>query len=192
MTTGASRESSDPSDPLAEGDPFGLLGVEPAFDIDLDGMRRRVRRRVAALHPDRFTDPVEIDQATRETARLNAAWKLIEDEETRANLLLVRFGGPSAEEDRSLPPEFLQEILSIRMELEEAIESDDQPELQRLTDWADHRRSELRHRIREALGEFKQGRGDPKGIRLDLNVWRYLQRMWDELGGSIGAGGAGA
>jgi molecular chaperone HscB len=179
--TGAPREPADASDPFSKGDPFDLLGIDPSFDIDLHLLRPRVRRRIAALHPDRFSDPVEIDRVTRESARLNAAWKFIEDEERRANLVLVRFGGSAAEDDRSLPPEFLQEMLSTRMELEEAIETSDSDEIARLSDWAGSMKSELRERVREGLASLEKGQGDMASVRLDLNVWRYIQRMSDEL-----------
>ena len=179
--TGAPREPVDATDPFSKADPFDLLGIDPSFDIDLHLLRPRVRRRIAALHPDRFSDPVEIDRATRESARLNAAWKFIEDEERRANLVLVRFGGSAAEDDRSLPPEFLQEMLSTRMELEEAIETSDSDEIARLSDWTGSMKSELRERVREGLASLEKGKGDTALVRLDLNVWRYIQRMSDEL-----------
>lgn len=184
--TGASRESNEPTDPPPGDDPFDVLGIDPSFDIDLVSLKRRVRRQVAALHPDRFTDPLEVDHATRETARLNAAWKTIENEEHRANLLLVRLGGPAADQDHSLPGEFLQEMLSVRLELEEAIESCDAKALARLTDWSDTKQAELRERVRTGLFDLEQETADPAGIRLDLNVWRYIQRMRDELAGAAG------
>lgn len=143
-----------------------------------------MRRRIASLHPDRFSDPVEVDRATRESAGLNAAWKAIEDEERRANLVLVHLGGPAPEDDRSLPPEFLQEMLGIRMELEEAIESSDEPEIARLHAWSDSLKTELREQVRTGLASLKQGGGDAAQVRLNLNVWRYIQRMIDELEGA--------
>ena len=179
--TGASREPIDESESASSGDPFDLLGVAPSFEIDLQSLKQRVRRRIASLHPDRFTDPVEIDRVTRESARVNAAWKLLEDEELRANLLLVRFGGSAPEADRSLPPEFLQEMLSTRLELEEAIESSDSEEIARLGEWALSMKNELRERVRQGLADLQQGTGDADAVRLDLNVWRYIQRMRDEL-----------
>ena len=189
--TGAPREPVDPTDPPGRDDPFELLGIDPSFDIDLQVLRSRVRRRVASLHPDRFSDPVEIDQATRESARLNAAWKQVEDDERRANLVLVRLGGPAPDEDRSLPPEFLQEMLGIRMELEEAIESSDAVEIARLRDWSDSLKADLRERVRQGLDSLAQGSGDAAAVRLDLNVWRYIQRMADELAGSSDSQGSG-
>ena len=185
--TGASSESNDSTDPLPGDDPFDVLGIKPSFDVDLASLKRRVRRQVAALHPDRFTDPLDIDRATRETARLNAAWKTIDNEEHRANLILVRLGGPAADQDRSLPGDFLQEMLSVRLELEEAIESRDAEEIARLTQWSDSKQAELRERVRADLLRLEQGAADPADIRLDLNVWRYIQRMRDELAGAVGA-----
>lgn len=188
--TGAPREPADSTDPPSADDPFELLGITPSFDIDLQSLKPRIRRRIASLHPDRFSDPVDVDRATRDSARLNAAWKLIEDEERRANLLLVRLGGSAPEEDRSLPPEFLQEMLTTRMELEEAIESSDSEEITRLRDWAVSMMNELRDRVRQGLFELEQGTGDAGSVRLDLNVWRYIQRMSDELASASDSSGS--
>ncbi|MAJ46274.1 MAG: hypothetical protein CBC35_03040 [Planctomycetes bacterium TMED75] len=185
--TGSPRESTESTDPLPGDDPFDVLGIKPSFDVDLDALKRRVRRQVAALHPDRFTDPLEVDRATRETARLNEAWKSIGNDEHRANLLLVRLGGPAADQDRSLPEDFLQQMLSVRFELEQAVESRDAEEIARLTAWSDSKQAELRERVRTALSELEQGTADPASIRLDLNVWRYIQRMRDELASASGA-----
>ena len=189
--TGASREPFESDDPPGRVDPFDLLGIEPSFDIDLESSRSRVRRRIASLHPDRFSDPLEVDRATRESARLNSAWKMIEDEERRANLVLVRLGGAAPEEDRSLPPDFLQDILTIRMELEEAIASSDASEITRLRMWSETLKTELRERVRQGLEALGRGTGDASEVRLDLNVWRYVQRMADELDGASDSEGSG-
>ena len=109
-------------------DPFDLLGIEPGFELDVAGIQRRVRRRIASRHPDRISDPIEQAEAVREVARLNEAWALVADEERRANAYLARLGGPSASDDRSLPPTFLLEILEIREQMEDALASGDHQE----------------------------------------------------------------
>ena len=187
--SGSERDPEDSSVPGEGADPFELLGVPVRFDLDVEAARSRLRRKVAALHPDRFTDPVEIERVTRAAAALNEAWTLLSDDERRANLVLSRLGGPAPHEDRSLPPEFLQDMLSIRMELEEALEQSDRAEIARLREWVASHRAELRERVRLGLEHLSEGAGEAGAIRLDLNVWRYIERMDEQLSGTAVADG---
>ena len=163
-------------------DPFDLLEIEPAFDIDLPQVRTVVRRRVAACHPDRFQDPEQQAEAMRQSARLNAAWAAIEDEEVRANALLARLGGPSASADKSLPPDFLQSMLAVRMDMEEALASGDPAERSRVSSWAEDERTRLRESVAALFVRYQAGEDMGTAIRAELNVWRYIERMIEQLG----------
>jgi molecular chaperone HscB len=169
-------------------DPFDLLGLEPLFDLDLEKMRSRVRRRVAACHPDLCLDPFQQEESTRLSARLNQARELLESHEARANLLHARFGGPSAQLDGSLPPDFLMEILDIRMRLEEAIESRDEVELLALKTWAMDERARLKSEVALGLEQMSNGEDVGTVVRGHLNIWRYIERMLSQLEPTIGGG----
>lgn len=162
-------------------DPFDLLGIEPAFELDIASLRGVVRRRIAMQHPDRISDPFAQAEAVRDVARLNQAWAVLENQERRANLLLERMGGPAASEDRSLPPAFLQQMLEVREDMEQALASGDPEQRARVEAWADSERD----RLRSAVGELFQrsGRGEDlaREIRLQLNEWRYIERMIEQL-----------
>lgn len=162
-------------------DPFDLLGIEPAFEVDIAHVRNVVRRRVAACHPDRVVDPLQQDEAVRECARLNAARAQLEDDEIRANLLLVRLGGPSAEADSSLPADFLQHMLGVRMEMEQAIASGDRVEQARMHTWAREEKARLRATVALLFGRLERGEDLGTELRRELNVWRYIERMIEQL-----------
>ena len=162
-------------------DPFELLGIEATFTVDIAAIRMVVRRRVAACHPDRVTDPFSQSEAVRECARLNAARVRLEDDESRANALLARLGGPSAEEDSSLPPGFLEQMLEVRMELEEAIASEDDAERTRVGAWAAQERKRLTGSVTSLFERMQFGEDVGPAIRRELNVWRYIERMIHQL-----------
>src|SRR5262245_47105293 len=108
-------------------DPFDTLGLEPRFDLDPGALQTAWLRRSASVHPDAIgrgggggsadaggpPDP-ESDAA----AQLNLARQTLENPESRADALLRRLGGPTREQERSLPPGFLAEIMSIREEID--------------------------------------------------------------------------
>ena len=174
-------DTSTPSPGELPEDPFDLLGIEPQFDLDLEMMRARVRRRLASCHPDTCFDPVQQADATRLSARLNEARDLLEDDERRANLLHARLGGPSARMDGSLPPDFLMEILDIRMRLEQAVENRDLVESSALKTWAMGERSRLKSEVAAGLERMANGEDAGALVRGHLNIWRYIERMLSQL-----------
>lgn len=182
-------DTSTPSQGDVPKDPFELLGIEPQFDLDLEKMRARVRRRLASCHPDMCHDPVQQAEATRLSARLNEARDLLEDDERRANLLHARLGGPSARMDGSLPPDFLMEILDIRMRLEQAIENHDRAESSALKSWAIGERARLRSEVAAGLERMADGEDLGVSVRGHLNIWRYIERMLSQLDSMVDEGG---
>ena len=167
--------------PDSQDDPYELLGLEPMFELDAAAVQRDVRKRIARQHPDRITDPVERDDAVRRIAALNEALTRLLDDESRANLLLEKLGGPSAAEDRSLPPTFLMEILEIREDMETALSGGDPSERARVEDWAQAERTRLRDEVGALFARMQQGESLGVDIRLQLNVWRYIERMIEQL-----------
>lgn len=162
-------------------DPFEVLDIEPVFELDVPALRRRVKRSVAAAHPDRIPDPLEREAAVRRTARMNEALRELEDDERRANHLLRRLGGPGASDDRSLPPEFLMEILEVREDMEQALASGDPAERERVASWAAEERARLRGEVGALFPRLAAGEDLGGAIRLQLNVWRYIERMIEQL-----------
>ena len=128
--------------PESQDDPFDVIGIEPTFDLDVVALKKTLRRRIASSHPDRASDPIAREDAVRLVARLNEARAVLEDDERRANLALLRLGGASASDDRSLPPAFLMEILEVREDMERALASKDPDERARVQAWADSERAQ--------------------------------------------------
>ncbi len=165
-------------------DPYDLLGLPARFDLESARIRAAYLARAGAAHPDRAPGAPDPD---RTTAALNEARRTLEDPERRADALLVRLGGPTREQDRTLPPALLAEMLEIREAIDaaraEAEAANRARAVARWIAWADEQR-------RAAIGEvgalFASLSSPPrpaelKAIRARLNAWRYVERLIEHL-----------
>ncbi len=163
-------------------DAFDVLGVGATFDLDREALRKAWLRRSLEAHPDRAGG----DDAARElAARLNDAKRVLEDEESRADALLVRLGGPTREAEKGLPDGFLMEIMELREDLETAQGEGDPSALAPHRARAERERAARLERVREM---FSGNLDDSalRAIRVELNAWRYLERMLEQIDPSAG------
>lgn len=172
-------------------DAFDLLGLSPRFDLPPGSLQSAYLALSAKLHPDAMgPDP----QAEARSAALNEARRVLENPESRADLLLRRLGGPGKEQDRSLPQGFLLEMLEIREQIDAAIASGDPDAVGQWDDWAARRRTghiaEVSRLFSRALPLASGGEAtaataaDPlilSAIRAELNMWRYTERLMEQL-----------
>src|SRR4051794_25405272 len=95
---------------------FERLGLPRRFRLDAAELERNYLARSREVHPD-FTgdDPASL----AESAALNEAYATLRDPFRRAEYLLTVEGGPSAADVKQMPPEFLEEMLNLRMRIEE-------------------------------------------------------------------------
>jgi molecular chaperone HscB len=172
-------------------DPFALLDLPRRFVIDREALQAAYLRKAAALHPDRFSDPLEQAEAAERAAALNRARAVLMDDERRANALLELLGGPGKEQEKDLPDGFLMEIMEIRQTMEEILATGDAARRRELGQWAD---GEREARIEKIACLFDQattpgsaaapGAPDPAllgAIRIELNALRYIERMIEQL-----------
>lgn len=169
-------------------DPFEVLGLSRRFDIDVNAVQRAVLQRLARAHPDRQpgagTDPMVQARAEQESARLNQAKAILCDDEKRADTLVVLLGGPSKEDEKSLPDGFLMDMLETREQMEEALAADDRAQLDELKDWAEETRSAYISQTTElftALSDGQEPADTLRQIRIVLNAWRYIERMIEQI-----------
>ncbi|MCC6680349.1 MAG: Fe-S protein assembly co-chaperone HscB [Phycisphaeraceae bacterium] len=159
-------------------DPFTLLGLPPRFDLDEADLHARYLSAAARNHPDRFTDPLEQAEAADRAALLNDAYRTLSDPEQRANALLRVLGGSAKEDDNTLPPDLLMDMMDVRERMEDAIASSDTTALSELRTWADQQRKSHLERI-AAL--FAASPPDLKQVRIELNALRYFERMIEQM-----------
>ena len=100
-------------------DHFDRLGLPRRFSLDPAAIEREYLARSRALHPDyhRLGSSAEQAASTELSAGLNEAYTTLKDPFKRAEYLLARAGGPTAGELKDVPPEFLEEMLDLRMEI---------------------------------------------------------------------------
>lgn len=169
-------------------DPFATLQLPRRFEVDPAELHRRYIQASAATHPDRYTDPVEQAQAAERAAEVNQAYAVLSDPERRADALLTLLGGPAKDEDKSLPPDLLMDMMEVRERLEDAVASNDQKELANLQAWANDQRESHLKKITALFHEVGDNTetipaDTAKAVRLELNTLRYIQRMLDQMPG---------
>ena len=166
-------------------DPFATLGVPRRFDLDADELEARFVALSSEHHPDRHTDPIAQADAAERASEIGHAYQTLADPERRANALLALRGGPAKEDDQSLPPDLLMEVMEVREELEEAIANEDEAVLKRLRQWAEQQQKQRLAAIAEAFdtGDDDAPLDEPTGkrVRLELNALRYAQRMLEQM-----------
>lgn len=160
--------------------PFQVLDLPPAYALDPADLERRYLAASARHHPDRYTDPLDQADAADRMAQVTQAYRVLKDPEQRANALLSLLGGPAKEDDTSLPPDLLMEMMEVREELEAAVEKDDAAELDRLRNWARDRRSAHEQTVASKLTQHATP-AELKAARLELNAMRYMNRMLDQM-----------
>jgi DnaJ-domain-containing protein 1 len=173
--------------------PFSTLGLPLRFPVDQSALERAWLRKAAAAHPDRAGGGEgSAHAASHDAAVLNAAKRVLADDERAANALLRVLGGPDASADKTLPDGVLAEMLEKRDELHEA--RSDESKRAELDAWATDRRAEHLRRLEamfdDVLPSESAGEGEVEpaaeperlsAIRTELNALRYIERFIEQL-----------
>jgi len=151
--------------------PFETLGVEATFELDLTVLEKRFRDLSREVHPDR-SRRAELGQAMD----LNAAYRTLRDDLTRARALLAARGVEVGGEERSDDPEFLMEVMELREALGDAREARDLSAVGRLATQVRGAYDAARAVLSRALGAH-----DHVSARAALGRMRYFRRFLDEV-----------
>jgi molecular chaperone HscB len=100
---------------------FERLGLPRRFALDTQELERNYLARSRESHPDfhRMASSAEQRDSQEQSAALNEAYAALREPFRRAEYLLQLEGGPSAAEHKEMAPAFLEEMLELRMEIEE-------------------------------------------------------------------------
>lgn len=165
---------------------FQLLGLPPAYDLDVDVVRNKYFKLMRDIHPDRMaTGAPDVQRlCLRVNAQINEAYGILLDPVMRAEYLLEIAGGKSAADDKHVPQDVLLDTLELREEIEEAKAGDDRAALERL-------RQQIQERFDETLGQIAAlarvlpgTDSDRKTLRGKLNAVRYYRKMLEALEGT--------
>ena len=171
--------------------PFELLNLPVSFDVDQKLLHKRMIELAAANHPDRFDDPLDQADAAEQSAAINQAYRQLKSPQSQAQLLLDILGQGTSRDEKALPPNLLMEMMEIREEMEEAIDSDDQTTLDRLRTWAQEQQATYLESLTTQLSQAQVGEGQPKPeiiqtAQISLNCLRYMDRMLEQMPASDG------
>ncbi|MEZ5978951.1 MAG: Fe-S protein assembly co-chaperone HscB [Planctomycetota bacterium] len=172
---------------IGEFDPFGAFGLDVAVAVDEFALRKSLVRLQRALHPDFFATKGEDARAAAERAssELNAAFEVLSDAGRRGDWIVGRLGGPTKEDERAMPQEFLLEVLEWNETLEEAREAGDARDraaLASLKDALEEARAETLEALERSLEPLPERGSDRlRDARKRLNALRYVDRALDEV-----------
>jgi molecular chaperone HscB len=186
----AACHAVQPVDPKA--DYFRVLGVPPAFAIDMAELERRYKDTTKVLHPDRYAraDARARRASLERSVQLNEAWRTLKDPIRRAEYLLSLHGVDMGEmagggrPDQSgahttlpVPHVLLMEVLELREALAEAQSNKDFREIDALI-------AKVRSRLETVMDDVAKGflasPPDLATIAARLVTVRYYRRFLDE------------
>lgn len=173
---------------MLDQDHFERLGLPRRFALDETELERNYLARSRALHPDfhQLASTGEQQASLEMTARLNEAASILRDPFKRAEYLLTLAGGPSASEQKEMPAEFLEEMLELRMAIEELRESEphDSPSRQEMEKRLSARRAAMIQGVAtdfDALAQTGERATVLRNVRRRLNALKYLQNLLRDL-----------
>jgi molecular chaperone HscB len=138
---------------------FERLALPQRFAVDAAEVERNYLARSRELHPDFHQLAASSEQrASMElSAALNEAYATLRQPFRRAEYLLTLLGGPSAAEHKQMEPAFLEEMLELRMEIEELREagSADSPARESMARQLNERLARLRDALSAAFEQLE-------------------------------------
>jgi len=160
-------------------DHFVRLGLPRQYETDLSVLERNYLERSRAVHPDHTgNDPASLGAS----AALNEAYSVLRDPFRRAEYLLTLAGGPSPTAVSQPPPEFLEEMLTLRMRIEEAkIESAARRDFEHSLS---ARRTRLLDDVARAFVDLESAGDRPSvlsRIRQTLNATKFVNGLLRDL-----------
>ncbi len=156
---------------------FELFGLPQRFAQDRAAIDERWKELQREAHPDRFAAQGASAQraALQWSVRINEAYQRLKDPLKRAAYLCELLGAPiDAENNTTMPAEFLVEQMEWRETLEEAAS---EPELDALADRVMARRRELLDRI----GQLLDVAGDAPAAAQQVRALMFIERFGEDI-----------
>ncbi len=131
--------------PPGNADYFGMFGLPPKLDLDVQALEKRFYRYSRKLHPDVHARASQQQQewSLAQASLLNDAYRTLKNPLERTKYLLKREGVQFEEEERGkgnlnpskVPADLLEEVFELNMQLEELRQNqkmgEDDPQLRR-------------------------------------------------------------
>ena len=169
---------------------FERLGMGRTFEIAEEELEERLLEISRYFHPDFFAakDEDQQERSLNYSASLNEAYSTLRNAFERAEYLLLLYGGSGSNEDKSVPPGFLEETLMLREEIEEALEDGSEETIAEIHQQLSGRQQEYVSTLC-ALFEKMEEKGKEQGtltrIRAILNAAKYLNNLVRDSAGLL-------
>ncbi len=173
---------------------FERLGLPQRFAVTPEAVESNYLLRSREVHPDfhQLGPAAQQRASTEATAALNEAFNALRDPFRRADYLLALEGGPTAAEHREMTPEFLEEMLDLRSQIEELRAAANNPggqdALNRMEAELLRRRDRLVEKVAGEFAMFERLPADDAGrpvtlrrVREALNTARYVEGLLRDL-----------
>ncbi|MDE2003341.1 MAG: Fe-S protein assembly co-chaperone HscB [Betaproteobacteria bacterium] len=158
---------------------FELFGLPPRFRVDVPALRRAYRDLQREVHPDRYASGSDHEKrlALQASARVNEAYRTLEDPVARAEYLLQLAGiDATAETDTRLPIDFLTRQLERREAADEARSAHDERALAAILDDVRRESGALLADMEDVLAG-----NDREPARMRVRELRFLAKLDDDL-----------
>jgi molecular chaperone HscB len=170
-------------------DPFEILGIAPAFDVDMVALEKRHRDLSRVLHPDKHvtSSPAERRMSLSRAVEVNEAFRLVRDPIRRAEALLQRRGVEVKEgAEPKADPEFLLEMMELREALSAAKAGRDRASIERLSVLVRGKQQKALAKLGAGFAQTSEpgsssGNGTLKELVPILGELRYYRRFLDEV-----------
>jgi len=164
---------------------FEVLGLPHQFALAVEQIEANYLARSRETHPDfhQLASASEQRFSLEQSAALNEAYTTLRDPFRRAEYMLALEGGPSAADSREMAPAFLEEMLELRMEIEELREGGDPARLHAMEGQLRQRRGKLVEQIAARFDAHQRQRSPQMfvEIRQLLNEAKYIQGQLRDL-----------
>ena len=165
---------------------FELLGLAPAFRIDVTELDRAYRQLQTEVHPDRFAGGSDTERrlALQSSAHVNEAYRALKNPVRRAQYLLRLHGIDAiSETDTALPLEFLERQLERR---EQAADAQAAGDLRALSALLADARAESQA-LEVVLAQLLDGAQAFAGARMQVRELTFLAKLADDLDAMLAA-----
>ncbi len=157
--------------------PFEILGIEPAFEVEATALDAAYFSRQALAHPDRFVYHSEPERqaAAEQSASLNQAYEILKNPALRARAILKLRGIEGGGEDGKTvqDPLVLEEMMGLRETLMEAVSPYDFNVVE----------SQIQERLQEATASFARAARQDQNQKLPGFFLRltYLSKLMEDI-----------
>jgi molecular chaperone HscB len=170
-------------------DAFEILGIAPAFDVDMGALEKRHRDLSRVLHPDRHvtSSPAERRMSLSRAVEVNEAFRVVRDPIRRAEALLRKRGVEVKEgSEPKADPEFLLEMMELREALSAAKAGRDRADIERLTGLVRGKQERALEKLGDGFARTSEpgsssGNGTLQKLVPVLGELRYYRRFLDEV-----------